>query len=293
MSVEISATSTLPLSRTTNAARLLPFSNTPLTFHRDPLRLSPSSTFATRSRVVPTILLPARHHPPSRLCFSLVSGHYCFLAPHLSRCSVGHSGREDPSCSACYPTTTVTVLGTATATPTGPVIVIRVGFNVSTTTSNSSVSPTSTPTTSSSTSASSFVSVASSSLSSISRPPSQAVVTTTSFNPSTFSLTLLPPATTTTGAATATGAAGTNLQTFTGSLGGIAAPAVSAANKNQFQVEGTTSLFNNEDEALNRSCEVQHNDCADAANSSGNKSSFSVNECDSQQTQCFSVNGLS
>jgi hypothetical protein len=35
-----------------------------------------------------------------------------------------------------------------------------------------------------------------------------------------------------------------------------------------------------------RSCSVQHNDCARAANSGGG---FTVNQCDTQQTQCVSA----
>jgi len=75
-----------------------------------------------------------------------------------------------------------------------------------------------------------------------------------------------------------------NLQTFTGALGGVTAPAVTASG-NQFQVEGN-SLFNDVQSAISRSCDVQHNDCADAANASGNKGGFTVGACDTQQDQC-------
>ncbi|KAI0322591.1 hypothetical protein OF83DRAFT_652043 [Amylostereum chailletii] len=75
-----------------------------------------------------------------------------------------------------------------------------------------------------------------------------------------------------------------NLQTFTGSLGGVTAPAVTSSG-GQFQVDGN-SAFNNKQNALVRSCDVQHNKCANAANSSGNKGDLTVTACGDQQTQC-------
>ncbi|KAL1713009.1 hypothetical protein EV715DRAFT_172968, partial [Schizophyllum commune] len=71
-----------------------------------------------------------------------------------------------------------------------------------------------------------------------------------------------------------------NLQTFTGDLGG-AAPAVTPGGRG-FQVEGNDD-FLNAAAALGRSCDVQHNKCANAANSGGG---FSVGDCDQQNTQC-------
>ncbi|EPQ54531.1 hypothetical protein GLOTRDRAFT_116411 [Gloeophyllum trabeum ATCC 11539] len=90
-------------------------------------------------------------------------------------------------------------------------------------------------------------------------------------------------ATTTSAAAASSSAAasGGNLQTFTGALGGISAPAVTAGGRG-FVVEGSDD-FLNVAAALGRSCDVQHNKCANAANSGG---SFSVGDCDSQNTQC-------
>ncbi|KAF9815272.1 hypothetical protein IEO21_04635 [Rhodonia placenta] len=92
-------------------------------------------------------------------------------------------------------------------------------------------------------------------------------------------------ATTTAAAAAATSAAsGANLQTFTGALGGVAAPAVTAGGRG-FEVAGETGdSFLNVAAALGRSCDVQHNQCADAANSGGQ--SFTVGDCDTQDTQC-------
>jgi hypothetical protein len=81
-----------------------------------------------------------------------------------------------------------------------------------------------------------------------------------------------------------------NLQVFTGNLGGIAAPAV-VASGSQFQVEGN-SVFNTKIQALSRSCDVQQNDCANAANSSGNKGEFTVTACGTQKTTCNDANGV-
>jgi hypothetical protein len=84
-------------------------------------------------------------------------------------------------------------------------------------------------------------------------------------------------------ATTAAAAAGQNLQTFTGALGGITAPAVTTGGKG-FVVDGETGdSFLNLSAAIQRSCSIQHNDCADAANSGGG---FAVSACDQQNTQC-------
>lgn len=82
-------------------------------------------------------------------------------------------------------------------------------------------------------------------------------------------------------AATATPAAatGSNLQTFTGALGG-APPPITTGGKG-FVVEGNDFL--NIAAAIGRSCDIQHNTCANAANSGGG---FSVNQCDTQDTAC-------
>ncbi|KAJ7639868.1 hypothetical protein DFH06DRAFT_638834 [Mycena polygramma] len=80
-----------------------------------------------------------------------------------------------------------------------------------------------------------------------------------------------------------------NLQPFTGALGGIAAPAV-VASGSQFQVEGN-SVFNKETDALARSCDVQKNACANAANASGDKGSLTVAACGAQQSACIAAGG--
>jgi len=76
-----------------------------------------------------------------------------------------------------------------------------------------------------------------------------------------------------------------NIQTFTGALGGVTPPAVTDLGNGQFQVDGN-SAFNNEKNALIRSCDVQHNKCANAANASGNKGDLTVSACGDQQIAC-------
>ncbi|KAF8905103.1 hypothetical protein CPB84DRAFT_1835568 [Gymnopilus junonius] len=76
-----------------------------------------------------------------------------------------------------------------------------------------------------------------------------------------------------------------NLQTFTGALGGVTAPPVTATSDGKFQVTGN-SAFNDQKSAIQRSCDVQNNQCANAANSSGNKNGFTVASCNAQQSQC-------
>ncbi|KAK7048301.1 hypothetical protein R3P38DRAFT_3256962 [Favolaschia claudopus] len=84
-------------------------------------------------------------------------------------------------------------------------------------------------------------------------------------------------------AAGSSAAAGGNFQTFTGALGGVAAPPVQTGGKG-FVVNG--SDFLNKAAALGRSCDVQHNGCANAANSGG---AFSVGDCDKQNNDCHAA----
>ncbi|KAF5965180.1 hypothetical protein FBULB1_12373 [Fusarium bulbicola] len=101
------------------------------------------------------------------------------------------------------------------------------------------------------------------------------------------SATLTPLPSRTSGAsANATGAAnnaqGVNVQTFTGSLGGAPPPVISSAAEKPFSVNGNT--FNGESVALGRSCDIQHNACADAANSG--QLSGGVGQCETQLAAC-------
>ncbi|KAK7033148.1 hypothetical protein R3P38DRAFT_2921026 [Favolaschia claudopus] len=82
-----------------------------------------------------------------------------------------------------------------------------------------------------------------------------------------------------------------NLQTFTSALGGIPAPAVVASGK-QFQVEGNKSLFNDQVDALSRSCADQQNSCSNAANAGRDQGGLTVAACRQQQIDCDTVNGV-
>jgi len=93
------------------------------------------------------------------------------------------------------------------------------------------------------------------------------------------------PAATTTAASN--GGSGGNLQAFTGALGGVTAPVVTDIGGGKFAVEGNSN-FNNLRSALVRSCDVQNNKCANASNGAGQSKTFSVSDCNAQQTTCIS-----
>ncbi|KAK1715420.1 hypothetical protein BDP67DRAFT_588250 [Colletotrichum lupini] len=78
----------------------------------------------------------------------------------------------------------------------------------------------------------------------------------------------------------------TNVQTFTGTLGGPAPPVTSDPSADKpFSVNGATFL--NAGAALQRSCAVQHNACANAANSGSGD--ISVSDCDTQEDDCLAA----
>ncbi|KAM0276082.1 hypothetical protein ACHAQH_007101 [Verticillium albo-atrum] len=81
---------------------------------------------------------------------------------------------------------------------------------------------------------------------------------------------------------------GANVQAFTGTLGGAAPPVVSSTGDRPFSVNGNT--FTGAGAALGRSCDIQHNACANAANSG--KLAGGVGQCDAQNTQCRTSNSL-
>ncbi|KAJ4389253.1 hypothetical protein N0V93_006718 [Gnomoniopsis smithogilvyi] len=86
---------------------------------------------------------------------------------------------------------------------------------------------------------------------------------------------------------TAGAADGTNLQTFTGTLGGAAPPVVNNGDaKRPFTIDGDT--FVNLNGALGRSCDRQKNACASLANS-GDATVTSVAQCDDQNAQCHAA----
>ncbi|TFK75227.1 hypothetical protein BDN72DRAFT_564468 [Pluteus cervinus] len=77
-----------------------------------------------------------------------------------------------------------------------------------------------------------------------------------------------------------------NLQTFTEALGGVTAPVVTASGNGQFSVQGAPNPFNDVKSAVLRSCDIQNNQCADAANASGNRGTLTVVNCTAQQSRC-------
>lgn len=85
-----------------------------------------------------------------------------------------------------------------------------------------------------------------------------------------------------TAAAAASTASGTNVQTFTGSLGGAAPAVIESTGDRPFSTDNAT--FVNKAAALQRSCSVQNNACSDAANSGS--LSGGVGQCQTQQTAC-------
>ena len=83
-------------------------------------------------------------------------------------------------------------------------------------------------------------------------------------------------------APTGTDSGTSNLQTFAGALGGPPPPVESSAGDRPFSTNGAT--FNNLSAALGRSCDVQHNKCANAANSG--QLSGGTAQCESQNSAC-------
>jgi len=79
----------------------------------------------------------------------------------------------------------------------------------------------------------------------------------------------------------------TNLQTFTGALGGaVASPITDSGNPARpFEVQGDT--FPDFASASTRSCDNQHNICADLANNG--TGSFTVSQCSDQETTCLAA----
>lgn len=83
------------------------------------------------------------------------------------------------------------------------------------------------------------------------------------------------------------GAAGGNVQTFTGAIGGAAPAVIESSGDRPFAVNGAT--FVNEGAALQRSCAVQNNACANAVNSGA--VTGSVADCNTQEKACNAAAG--
>ncbi|KAI4194105.1 MAG: hypothetical protein LQ348_002706 [Seirophora lacunosa] len=82
-------------------------------------------------------------------------------------------------------------------------------------------------------------------------------------------------------------AEGNNVQTFTGDLGGLPPPVIQSSGDRPFSVNGNT--FVNSGAALQRSCAIQHNACANAAN--GGELAGGVGQCDAQEKDCNAAAG--
>ncbi|KAJ2907068.1 hypothetical protein MKZ38_008636 [Zalerion maritima] len=92
----------------------------------------------------------------------------------------------------------------------------------------------------------------------------------------------------TSGAEVTATAAGANIQAFTGTLGGSPPPVVSAAGDRPFSVNGNS--FTGQGAALSRSCDIQHNACANAANSGDIDGGAA--QCETQLADCKAANAL-
>jgi len=77
-------------------------------------------------------------------------------------------------------------------------------------------------------------------------------------------------------------AAGSNVQTFSGALGGAAPAVIESSGDRPFSVNGAT--FVNIGAALQRSCAIQNNACANAANSGALDGG--VGQCGDQEKEC-------
>lgn len=75
----------------------------------------------------------------------------------------------------------------------------------------------------------------------------------------------------------------TDLQTFTETVGGVSASAItkSGDDKRTFSVDGET--FTDFDTAAKRTCDVQFDGCQKKANEPGSKGVLSVSDCDAQK----------
>jgi len=86
----------------------------------------------------------------------------------------------------------------------------------------------------------------------------------------------------------ATSAGGVDVQSFTGTLGDAPPPVISSAGDRPFSVKGDTFVGINA--ALTRACDVQHNACANAANSGALDGG--VAQCETQLAACKAANNL-
>ncbi|RYP73596.1 hypothetical protein DL771_003484 [Monosporascus sp. 5C6A] len=79
---------------------------------------------------------------------------------------------------------------------------------------------------------------------------------------------------------------GVDVNAFTGTVGAAPIPIISSAADRPFEVNGAT--FQNIGAAAQRACDVQKNQCANAANSG--EADLDVAACDAQQQECIAAN---
>lgn len=107
--------------------------------------------------------------------------------------------------------------------------------------------------------------------------------------PAPVTVTVSAPASTPAATEAATPTTGDNVQTFTGDLGGPPPPVISSTGDRPFSVNGNT--FVNIGAALQRSCSIQNNACADASNA-GTLAGVSVAQCNAQEDACNAAGGV-
>ncbi|KAI0996380.1 hypothetical protein K3495_g11800 [Podosphaera aphanis] len=85
-------------------------------------------------------------------------------------------------------------------------------------------------------------------------------------------------------------APGNNVQAYTGDLGGSPPPVIETPGSDRpFSVDGNT--FDGKAAATQRSCAIQHNMCANAANAAPNgQGGFTASDCGLQESECNRVN---
>ncbi|KAG8800564.1 hypothetical protein FRC17_006842 [Serendipita sp. 399] len=80
----------------------------------------------------------------------------------------------------------------------------------------------------------------------------------------------------------------TNYQPYTGSLFGIGAPAISQDGNGKYHVDTDNATHNTLQQAVLRSCSIQKNSCANAAN----QQRVDVRQCDQQEADCKAASGF-
>ncbi|KAJ3876501.1 hypothetical protein F5051DRAFT_411312 [Lentinula edodes] len=236
------------------------------------------------SMITPISLRRHSNNHPSSSCLS-EDGRSCIGLENVDAALEGPSDQYDdecwPNCPVIY---TVTISQGLSPLPTNA-FTVTIGGNIATTHTLTSTH----------TASSSLTSDVQSSI--LSDPTS---TTDTSFTSTTFVSTPAPissggivtqtsPTSATAAPASTSSSTSANLQTFDGALGNIPAPSVFDTGTGEFLVEGNSS-FDDKQNALTRSCDVQHNDCGNAANAD-HDASFTVNDCDAQEAQCKAIAG--